>query len=70
MNGAGVRAASVLGATAAFGVCAVAMTGGCGWSNDLPGSEGDHPGLGARIQGLTMKGPPVCTWFCDGDVNG
>jgi len=70
MNGQGVRLASALGATAAFGVCAAAMTVGCGGSSDFPGSAEEHDGLGVSVQPQTLKGPPVCTWGCDGDVNG
>lgn len=70
MNGTGVRVASALGATAAFGVCAVAMTGTLGWSNDLPGSAGEHRGSGVSVQPQTMEGPVECNWGCAGDVNG
>ena len=70
MNGTILRRASVLGATAAFGVCAAAMTVGCGWNNSLPDSAGDHQGSGAGIAPQTLKGPVECNWGCAGDVNG
>ena len=70
MNGKGVRLASALGATAAFGVYAALTTGGCGGSSDFPGSAGEHDALGVSVQPQTLKGPTECNWGCAGDVNG